>query len=87
MRDVHILQELLTQQCPEIHKKRLTSLMVATSALLEGDTLSLTALGRSINGAASAKHSSTPWTVGAVSLACKQPVRTQSHAGHPHRLV
>lgn len=57
MRDVHILQELLAQQCPEIHKKRLTSLMVATSALLEGDALSLTALGRSINGAASAKHS------------------------------
>ncbi|WP_298715898.1 IS4 family transposase [uncultured Oceanisphaera sp.] len=57
MRDVHILQELLAKQCPEIHQKRLTSLMVATSALLEGDTLSLTALGRSINGAASAKHS------------------------------
>ena len=57
MRDVHILQELLAQQCPDIHKKRLTSLMVATSALLEGDTLSLTALGRCINGAASAKHS------------------------------
>ncbi|TDW61964.1 hypothetical protein LY04_00009 [Oceanimonas baumannii] len=27
MRDVHILQELLAQQCPEIHKKRLNRLL------------------------------------------------------------
>lgn len=46
MHDVHIRQELLTKQCPDIHQQRLTSLMVATSALLEGDTLFLTSLGR-----------------------------------------
>jgi len=57
MRDVHILQELLAQHCPEIHKKRLNSLMAATSALLEGDTLSLTGLGRHIAGKTATKHS------------------------------
>ena len=45
MQDVHILQELLAQPCSEIQKKRLTSLMVATSALLEGNALFLTTLG------------------------------------------
>ena len=57
MRETQILHQLLAQQCPEIHKKRLNSLMVATTALLDGDALSLTELGRSIRGTTSAKHS------------------------------
>ncbi|BCV58951.1 hypothetical protein TUM17384_28960 [Shewanella algae] len=56
MRDVHILHDLLKKQCPQIHQKRLNSLMVATEALLDGNQLSLTQLGRNISGAVAPKH-------------------------------
>ncbi|MEM5733079.1 hypothetical protein AAEI00_15355, partial [Shewanella algae] len=55
MRDVHILYDLLKKQCPQIHQKRLNSLMVATEALLDGNQLSLTQLGRNISGAVAPK--------------------------------
>ncbi|MCU8074032.1 IS4 family transposase, partial [Shewanella sp. SM29] len=48
MRDIDILHDLLKKQCPQIHQKRLNSLMVATESLLDGNQLSLTQLGRNI---------------------------------------
>jgi hypothetical protein len=56
MRDIHILHDFLTKQCPQIHKKRLNSLMLATESLLDGNQLSLTQLGRNISGPVAAKH-------------------------------
>ena len=56
MYDIAILQDLLKKQCPEVHAKRLDSLMLATSSLLDGYQLSLTELGRNITGPVSAKH-------------------------------
>jgi hypothetical protein len=47
MRDIKILHDSLVNQCPQIHKKRFNSLMVATESLLD----SLTQLGRDIQGA------------------------------------
>ena len=56
MHDIAILQDLLKKQCPEIHAKRLDSLMLATSSLLDGYQLSRTELSRNITGPVSAKH-------------------------------
>jgi hypothetical protein len=56
MRDIHILHDLLKNQCPQIHQKRLNALMVATEALLDGNQLSLTQLGRNISGTVAPKH-------------------------------
>ncbi len=56
MRDIAILHDLLSKQCPEIHAKRLDSLMLATASLLDGNQLSLTELGRNICGPVAAKH-------------------------------
>ncbi|ABE54758.1 transposase, IS4 family [Shewanella denitrificans OS217] len=56
MRDIHILHDLIKKQCPQIHQKRLNSLMVATESLLDGNQLSLTQLGRNITGSVAAKH-------------------------------
>jgi hypothetical protein len=56
MRDITILHDLLKKQCPEIHAKRLDSLMLATESLLNGNQLSLTELGRNITGPVAAKH-------------------------------
>lgn len=55
--DIKILYESLADQCPQIHKKRLNSLMVATESLLDRNQLSLTQLGRNIQGKVRAKHS------------------------------
>ena len=56
MRDISILHDLLKNQCPNLHQKRLSSLMVAVQSLLDGQQLSLTELGRKISGPVSAKH-------------------------------
>ena len=56
MRDIDILHDLLKKQCPQIHQKRLNSLMVATESLLDGNQLSLTQLGRNITGNVAPKH-------------------------------
>ncbi|MCU8069041.1 IS4 family transposase, partial [Shewanella sp. SM32] len=51
MREANILQHSLHQYCPELHLKRLNSLMLASKALIECKTiecktLTLTELGR-----------------------------------------
>ncbi|BBO28132.1 iso-IS10R ORF [Alteromonas sp. I4] len=56
MRDISILHDLLKNQCPNLHQKRLSFLMVAVQSLLDGQQLSLTELGRNISGPVSAKH-------------------------------
>ena len=56
MRDVCILHDLLKNQCPNVHKKQLSSLMVAIQSLLDGQQLLLTELGRNITGQVAAKH-------------------------------
>ena len=56
MRDITILHDSLKNQCPNLHQKRLSSLMVAVQSLLDGQQLSLTELGRNITGPVAAKH-------------------------------
>ncbi len=56
MRDISILHDLLKKQCPNLHTKRLSSLMVASQSLLDGQQLSLTELGRNISGSVAPKH-------------------------------
>ncbi len=51
MRDIQILQQAIENQCPEIHKKRLRSLMLATKAVLDGSDLTLTKIGRALDTA------------------------------------
>ena len=48
MRDIQILQQTIENQCPEIHKKRLKSLILATKAVLDGSDLTLTKIGRPV---------------------------------------
>ncbi|MGF1911743.1 transposase, partial [Vibrio kasasachensis] len=48
MRDIQILQQTLEDQCPNIHKKRLRSLILATKSVLNGSDLTLTKLGRKL---------------------------------------
>ncbi|GDY26418.1 hypothetical protein AHAT_23080 [Agarivorans sp. Toyoura001] len=57
MREIQILHQMLIELCPNIHKKRPNSLMVATTSLLVRDKLSFTELGRNITSRTSPKHS------------------------------
>jgi hypothetical protein len=52
-----VLHKKLKQACPFIHQKRLSILILATRALLEGQRLSLTQLGRRLTSKALVKHS------------------------------
>ncbi|GEA25298.1 hypothetical protein VH1807_contig00086-0004 [Vibrio harveyi] len=56
MRDIQILQQAIENQCPEIHKKRLRSLMLATKAVLDGSDLTLTKIGRALDTDTTVKH-------------------------------
>jgi hypothetical protein len=56
MRDIQILQQTLEEHCPNIHKKRLISLMLATKSVLDGADLTLTKLGRNLDTNTSVKH-------------------------------
>lgn len=56
MRDVQILQQILENQCPDIHKKRLRALMLATRTVLDGSELSLTKIGRALDTDTTVKH-------------------------------
>ncbi|ODS10592.1 hypothetical protein VSF3289_00851 [Vibrio scophthalmi] len=42
MRDVQMLQQTIENQCPNIHKKRLRSLMLATKTVFDCTDLTLT---------------------------------------------
>lgn len=56
MCELNILHESLYQFCPELHLKRLNSLMLACRALLDSKTLTLTELGRNLPCQARTKH-------------------------------
>ncbi|MEC4088721.1 IS4 family transposase, partial [Pseudoalteromonas rubra] len=56
MRDITILHDMLRKNCPQIHARRLDSLMLATETLLDSNQLSLTELGRNMKGPVAAKH-------------------------------
>ncbi|MGF1907860.1 transposase, partial [Vibrio kasasachensis] len=56
MRDIQILQQTLEDQCPNIHKKRLRSLILATKSVLNGSDLTLTKLGRKLETKTTVKH-------------------------------
>ena len=56
MREANILHHSLHQFCPELHLKRLNSLMLACNALLDSRTLTLTELGRNLSTHARTKH-------------------------------
>ncbi len=56
MRDIQILQQTIENQCPEIHKKRLSSLMLATKTVLDGSDLTLTKIGRALDTDTTVKH-------------------------------
>lgn len=56
MYELNILHESLYQFCPELHLKRLNSLMLACRALLDSKTLTLTELGRNLPCQARTKH-------------------------------
>lgn len=47
---------LLSDALPEIHSKRLTAVMNAVQSLIKGKTLTLTQLGRNMNGFAKERH-------------------------------
>ncbi|OOE65374.1 hypothetical protein BZG20_12820 [Salinivibrio sp. IB868] len=56
MRDDPILLQILSKQCPKIHKKRLISLTLSTKTLLDGANLTLTKLGCALGTQTSVKH-------------------------------
>lgn len=56
MRDIQILQQTIENQCPEIHKKRLSSLILATKTVLDGSDLTLTKIGRALDTDTTVKH-------------------------------
>lgn len=57
MREFQMVHQALYQNCPELHKKRLDTLMTAVQALQSSDTLTLTSLGRHIGNDTQVKHS------------------------------
>lgn len=56
MRDIQILHQILENQCPDIHRKRLRSLMLATKTVLDGSDLTLTKIGRALDTDTTVKH-------------------------------
>ncbi len=56
MHTLKVLYNKLKQACPFIHLKRLAVLMLATQALLIGQPLSLTQLGRRLVSTGLVKH-------------------------------
>ena len=51
-----LLHRILKKTCPDMHKKRFESLEVCSQALLEGQVLTVTEIGRSIKSQARVKH-------------------------------
>lgn len=56
MCDIQILQQTIQNQCPSIHKKRVSSLILATKSVLDGSDLTLTKLGRKLETNTTVKH-------------------------------
>ena len=56
MHALAILHQQLAASCPEIHAKRLTSLLAAVDAAVSGSCLALSELGRGLRGRVAVKH-------------------------------
>ena len=56
MHAIKILHNILSENLPEIHKKRLTCLLCAVESAVSGSRLTLSALGRGLSGQATVKH-------------------------------
>jgi hypothetical protein len=56
MHALTMLYGVLSESCPQIHAKRLTSVCTATGAAVSGCPLTLSDLGRGLSGRASMKH-------------------------------
>ena len=57
MHAMRMLHQMLNKNVPQIHTSRLTALMDVVGALIEGQTLTVTGLGRSSLRNISMKHS------------------------------
>lgn len=51
-----VLQKLLRRSIPSLHLKRLTTLVAVVGSALQGGRLTLSALGRSLNGGCAVRH-------------------------------
>jgi len=56
MHAITILRRILSVSFPEIHAKRLTSLLAAVEAVVLGSRLTLSDMGRGLSGAVAVKH-------------------------------
>lgn len=56
MHAITILHSILSSSLPEIHTKRLDSLLAAVEAAVSGSRLTLSALGRGLSGQTTVKH-------------------------------
>ncbi len=56
MHALTILHRILAASLPEIHAKRLDSLLVAVEAAVSGSRLTLSDLGRGLSGPVAIKH-------------------------------
>jgi hypothetical protein len=56
MHALTILHRILSASLPEIHTKRLTSLLAAVKAIVSGSRLTLSDMGRGLSGPVAVKH-------------------------------
>ena len=56
MHATQLLDTYLRKHCQGVHKKRMTTLMIAANALMTGKKLSVTGLGRAICNTTQTKH-------------------------------
>ena len=56
MHALTILHRILSADIPEIHAKRLTSLLAAVEAVVSGSRLTLSDMGRGLTGHVAVKH-------------------------------
>lgn len=62
MHAITILHRILSPGFPEIHAKRLTSLLAAVEAVVSGNRLTLSELGRGLPGSTTVKQKSSAST-------------------------
>ena len=56
MHALTMLHNILTGSCSEIHAKRISSLLATVEALVSGNRLTLSDLGRGLRGPVAVKH-------------------------------
>lgn len=56
MHALTMLHNILIESCPEVHAKRVASLLATVEAVVSGSRLALSDLGRALRGPAAVKH-------------------------------